>query len=202
MAGAHRLADGRFAGCVVAVRVVDADAFGVAFEIALHFERAPVGEFVVQRRRVARAGPRPPRIFVAAAEPVERREQRRPSASTFRLRSGRTTTLRRGSNAIVRSTNFPKPSTRNSTSLTARSPCRRTPRARSAGRRAAPSPAQADRARRARAPSVRARCSRNRTRRSHRRSRASRASAPKRSSISAVSRRVPGATLPVRRTRT
>jgi hypothetical protein len=71
------LADRTLARRVVAVRVVGADAFCVAVELALDLERAAVGEHVFERGRETRARPRPPALAFAAAQAVERCDERR-----------------------------------------------------------------------------------------------------------------------------
>ena len=75
-AGRDRAPLRRRGGDVAAVAVVDAYAFGIAFEVALHFERAAVAEHVAQGRAVAPAAPRAPALAFAAGA-VERRDDRR-----------------------------------------------------------------------------------------------------------------------------
>ena len=77
MTGIHRLSHGTVGGDVGARAIEDVDAFGIALEFTLNFERATVGQIVDQARRETRARPRTITLFFTAPEPVERGEQRR-----------------------------------------------------------------------------------------------------------------------------
>ncbi len=77
-AGAERLAVADARGRVGAACVVDAHAFGVVVERAVHFPHCAVRRLVRQPARVrGAAGPRPPPFFLAAPKTVERRDERR-----------------------------------------------------------------------------------------------------------------------------
>ena len=75
VARVDRPADRTFARRIVAVCIVHAHALGIAFEVALDFKFASVGERVAQRGRKARARPRPPVVFPPSFESVQGREK-------------------------------------------------------------------------------------------------------------------------------